>query len=117
MLFFAASWFVISKTLFWSGSIKTIFLPSATHRFAHSGVVPVNLPLEARSFAQPSSESQPRVTFCSGFDTWRANGEFAHAMQSTRNPPPHLSSGNKNGLGIFPTILAAGQFDRRGLHV
>src|SRR2546422_10173593 len=86
MLFFAASWFVISKTLFWSGSIKAIFLPSATHRFAHSGVVPVNLPLEARSFAQPSSESQPRVTFCSGFDTWRANGEFAHAMQSTRNP-------------------------------
>src|SRR5258708_9357784 len=50
---------MLSRRL-WSGSTKTIFLPSLTHFFAQSGFVPVYAPDLARPPAQPSSESQPR---------------------------------------------------------
>src|SRR4029077_4416285 len=52
---------MVSRRL-WSGSTKTIFLPSLTHFFAQSGLVPVYRPDLARPPAQPSSESQPRRT-------------------------------------------------------
>src|ERR1700730_16561414 len=50
---------MLSRRL-WSGSTKTIFLPSLTHFFAQSGFVPVYVPDLARPPAQASSESQPR---------------------------------------------------------
>src|SRR5258708_1911892 len=52
---------MLSRRL-WSGSPKTIFLPSLTHFFAQSGFVPAYVPDLARPPAQPSSESQPRRT-------------------------------------------------------
>jgi hypothetical protein len=46
-------------TFFASGSMSTIFLPLATHSFAHLGPVPVNTPALARPLAQTSSDSHP----------------------------------------------------------
>src|SRR5450755_1256665 len=98
----------MSTTFFCSGSIRTIFLPFATHSFAQSSFVAVKLPVEALLFAQLASDSQPRITRVSEFGS--ASAEVASARPMTKNRSRYFIG--RPSCCVFPaTIRSQGSLE------